>query len=77
LCPEALAVTVLERSIVSLTIEPVNKLLTWARELLHGTVLNERERQIAIQILKEIVSRLHFLNDVGLGTLPCCALLVR
>lgn len=69
LCPEALAVTVLERSIVSLTIEPVNKLLTWARELLDGTVLNERERQIAIQILKEIVSRLHFLNDVGLGYL--------
>jgi hypothetical protein len=52
LCPEALAVTVLERSIVSLTIEPVNKLLTWARELLNGTVLNERERQIAIQILE-------------------------
>ncbi|NWF70786.1 MAG: excinuclease ABC subunit UvrA [Chloroflexi bacterium] len=71
--PEALAVTVADKRIPDVTVMPVNHLLAWV-ETLHGSSqqvgqLNEREQQIAHQILREIEARLRFLNDVGLGYL--------
>ncbi len=71
--PEALAVTVNDRSIYDITNLPVSELLDWVQEL-RGTngsapVLSERDQQIAFQILKEIESRAGFLNNVGLNYL--------
>jgi len=71
--PEALAVTVAEQSIYDITLMPVAELVHWVESLrgINGTAarLNEREQQIAYQILKEIESRVGFLNNVGLNYL--------
>lgn len=68
--PEALAVTVADRSIVTLTDKPVSDLLAWVTSLQDNqTHFSEREREISYQIFKEIHARLRFLNDVGLGYL--------
>jgi excinuclease ABC subunit A len=71
--PEALAVTVADKHIPEVTIMPVNQLVQWVESLrgINGAaaLLNERDQQIAYQILKEIEARVHFLNDVGLGYL--------
>jgi excinuclease ABC subunit A len=71
--PEALAVTVAGQSIYDVTQLPVNQLLHWVESLrgINGTAarLNEREQQIAYQILKEIEARVGFLNNVGLNYL--------
>ncbi|MFZ4816352.1 MAG: excinuclease ABC subunit UvrA [Phototrophicaceae bacterium] len=68
--PEALAVTVDAIDIATLTDRPVNTLLAWSQQL-HRTDggLNDRDKQISAQVLKEIEERLRFLNDVGLGYL--------
>ncbi|MCB9457368.1 MAG: excinuclease ABC subunit UvrA [Anaerolineaceae bacterium] len=71
--PEALAVTVNDRSIYDITNLPVSELLDWVQGL-RGTngsapALSERDQQIAFQILKEIESRAGFLNNVGLNYL--------
>ena len=63
--PEALAVRVGKWSIHALTTLSIDTLL---REL-PLLPLNVRERQIGQPILKEIVDRLSFLEDVGLGYL--------
>jgi len=63
--PEALAVRVGKWSIYALTTLSIDTLL---REL-PLLPLNVRERQIGQPILKEIVDRLSFLEDVGLGYL--------
>ncbi len=68
--PEALAVTVDEVNIVSVTQWPVLRTLAWVDRLFGPqSPLNERGRIIAERILKEIRSRLGFLVDVGLDYL--------
>ncbi|MCK6580199.1 MAG: excinuclease ABC subunit UvrA [Anaerolineae bacterium] len=71
--PEALAVTVADYAINAVTALPVSNLVEWVNALRgkNGTppLLNERERQIAHQILNEIEARVNFLNNVGLGYL--------
>ncbi|MBZ0304695.1 MAG: excinuclease ABC subunit UvrA, partial [Anaerolineae bacterium] len=71
--PHALAVTVNEMSIYDVTRLPVKHLVDWVNGLrgINGKppALNEREQTIARQILKEIESRVYFLQDVGLDYL--------
>ena len=68
--PESLAVTVGERNIHAVTQMSVVEALAWVEELQDpDSVLSERERTIAYQILKEIRSRLTFLVDVGVDYL--------
>ena len=65
--PEALGVTVDDRSIVQTTSLTIDGGLAWVAQLEdEDGPLSERERMIAFQILKEIASRLKFLVDVGL-----------
>jgi len=65
--PEALAVTILSKSIVDVTRLTVSEALEWVAGLEHEKGgLKVRERQIARQVLKEIRTRLGFLVDVGL-----------
>ncbi|MEZ4501174.1 MAG: excinuclease ABC subunit UvrA [Dehalococcoidia bacterium] len=67
---EMLAVTVDDRSIVDVARLAVSDGLDWVARLRgDDTPLNEREQQIAHQILQEIGGRLTFLRDVGLGYL--------
>ena len=68
--PEALAVTVDEVNIVSVTKWPVLRTLEWIHRLAGGdTSFNARQQAIAERILKEIIDRLGFLVDVGLDYL--------
>ena len=62
---ESLAVTLQGRNIADLSDLSVRE----ARVFFDSLTLNEKEQIIAQQILKEIQSRLSFLNDVGLGYL--------
>jgi len=66
--PESLAVTIGERNIMDVTAMSVTQSLQWVNEI-SRRVLNEREKLIAHQILKEIKTRLGFLKDVGLDYL--------
>jgi excinuclease ABC subunit A len=63
--PEVLAVTVGGKSIAELCELSIGE----ARRFLERTELDERSRQIAVQVLKEIDARLGFLLDVGLDYL--------
>ncbi|MDN5632804.1 excinuclease ABC subunit UvrA [Bifidobacterium mongoliense] len=63
--PEVLAVTVGDRSIAEVSEMPVQRSLQWATDL-H---LDGAAAKIAGEVLKEIRSRLGFLNDVGLNYL--------
>ena len=63
--PEALAVRVGQWSIYELTCMSIETIL----KELPLLPLSERERKIGVSILKEIVDRLSFLRDVGLGYL--------
>ena len=63
--PEALAVTVGGKSIYQVTELPVDEAIVF----FDGLVLTETQQIIAAQILKEIRSRLRFLQSVGLGYL--------
>ena len=68
--PESLAVTVDDRNISAVTKLSIEEALDWVERLqAPDTPLNERERTIAYQILKEIRSRLTFLSDVGVDYL--------
>jgi excinuclease ABC subunit A len=68
--PEALAVTISDVNILTVTEWPINKSLEWAQKLAGvETPLNPREQAISERILKEIVSRLGFLVNVGLDYL--------
>jgi excinuclease ABC subunit A len=68
--PEALAVTVDSNSIVEVTDWPVQKALDWVKNLCGpNTILTSRQVAISDRILKEIISRLGFLVDVGLDYL--------
>ncbi|WP_084040085.1 excinuclease ABC subunit UvrA [Demequina sp. NBRC 110053] len=63
--PEVLAVTIGGRSIA----EVCDLSIAHARDFLLTAELDERGRQIAVQVLKEIDARLGFLLDVGLDYL--------
>src|SRR6266550_6288340 len=65
--PEALAVTIDGRNISDVAVLSITDALEWFAAL--PKVLNERERTIAYQLLKEINARLGFLVDVGLDYL--------
>jgi excinuclease ABC subunit A len=68
--PEALAVTILGKSIVDVTELTVSEALDWVSGLEREKGgLGVRARQIAKQVLKEIRTRLGFLVDVGLDYL--------
>ncbi|MCI0519528.1 MAG: excinuclease ABC subunit UvrA [Chloroflexi bacterium] len=67
---EALAVTVDDADIITVTHWPVARTLAWARRLAAPeTPLSPRQQAIAERILKEITARLGFLVDVGLDYL--------
>ncbi len=65
--PEVLAVTLHGKNIIEATRLAVNHSLAWFRDL--PAHLSERENNVAREILKEIVERLRFLDDVGLSYL--------
>ncbi|HLF16626.1 MAG TPA: excinuclease ABC subunit UvrA [Candidatus Thermoplasmatota archaeon] len=65
--PEVLAVTIDGKSIIASTRLSVTDSLRWFREL--PKRLTEREGKVGKEILKEVVERLRFLDDVGLGYL--------
>ena len=68
--PEALAVTILGKTIVDVTSLTVSEALDWVSGLEREKGgLKSRDRQIAKQVLKEIRTRLGFLVDVGLDYL--------
>jgi excinuclease ABC subunit A len=69
--PEALAVTVGNKNIIQVTGMAVNQAVKWITTLNNGhkPVLSQREKMIAHQIVKELGSRLGFLDDVGLDYL--------
>lgn len=63
--PEALAITVQDRSIMDICQLSIDDALSWFKSL----SLNEKETKIADMILREIGARLQFLQDVGLNYL--------
>ncbi len=65
--PEILAVTIGDLDIWDVSTMSIKDALRWAGGL--RAKLNERERVIAAQVVKEIVARLGFLVDVGLDYL--------
>ncbi|HEY3310705.1 MAG TPA: excinuclease ABC subunit UvrA [Anaerolineales bacterium] len=68
--PEALAVTIDDANILTITEWPVVHSLAWAEKLsAKDGPLNARQAAISERILKEIVSRLGFLVNVGLDYL--------
>ncbi|HUP54112.1 MAG TPA: excinuclease ABC subunit UvrA, partial [Methylomirabilota bacterium] len=65
--PEILAVTIGDKDIWDVSTMSIKEALRWAGGL--RAKLNDRERAIAVQVVKEIVARLGFLVDVGLDYL--------
>jgi excinuclease ABC subunit A len=67
---EALAVTVADTNIITITGWPVHKTREWVDKIVHdGGILTERQRIIASRILRELQERLVFLVNVGLDYL--------
>lgn len=62
--PEALAVKIAGLDIMEASAMSVKNALTWFQNA--ETTLSPQKRQIAHKILKEIITRLQFLNNVGL-----------
>jgi excinuclease ABC subunit A len=68
--PEAMAITVADQDIISVTKKPVQQTLDWINQLSgKKSPFSERDQMIASRILKEIIDRLGFLVDVGLDYL--------
>ncbi len=65
--PEILAVTIGDRNVWDVATLSIKEALRWATGL--APQLDDRERTIAFQVVKEIVARLGFLVDVGLDYL--------
>jgi len=65
--PESLAVTIVGKNIMDITVLPVTEALNWVEQL--GDKISSRELTIARQIIKEIHARLGFLRDIGLSYL--------
>ena len=66
--PESLAVTIGGRNIMDVGAMSVVQVLEWVASI-GNSVLSEREKMIAGEVLKEIQARLGFLKDVGLDYL--------
>jgi len=65
--PAALAVTVADANIITVTSWPVVKTLGWVKKLTQkASPLNARQQAIAERVIKEIHERLNFLVNVGL-----------
>ncbi len=62
--PESLAVKIAGETIADAARRPVSQAYEWAKNLL--PLLSDQHRQIAERVMKEIVERLGFLNNVGL-----------
>jgi len=68
--PAAMAVTVADANIISVTKWPVLKTLEWVKRFTQeDSPLNARQQAIAERIIKEITERLSFLVNVGLDYL--------
>jgi excinuclease ABC subunit A len=68
--PESLAITIGGKNIIEVSSMSVTRAVAWVAALRgEESILSERERMIAHQILKEIEARLGFLEDVGLDYL--------
>lgn len=65
--PEALGITIDQKSINDIVNLPIDKAIEWATSL--NEVLSKRELEIGTLILKEVVTRLTFLSNVGLNYL--------
>ncbi len=65
--PEILAVTIGDRNVWDVSTMSIKDALRWSSGL--GATLDERQRTIAYQVVKEIMARLGFLVDVGLDYL--------
>ncbi|CAN5279795.1 excinuclease ABC subunit UvrA [soil metagenome] len=65
--PEALSVTINDKSIADVSDLPITECLAWTESL--DKILNEKEIHIGKIVLKEIGTRLKFLVDVGLDYL--------
>src|SRR6187401_876124 len=65
--PEILAVTIGDRNVWDVSTMSIKDALRWASGL--GASLDERQRTIAYQVVKEIMARFGFLVDVGLDYL--------
>jgi excinuclease ABC subunit A len=63
--PEVLAITVSQSSIMDVCTLSIDEALKWFKDL----KLNEKEAKISQLILREVVARLQFLQDVGLNYL--------
>jgi len=67
---EILAVTVGDKNVAQLTALSVDEVLAWFLELAGAkTALTEQQMKIARLVLKEIIARLQFLQNVGLSYL--------
>jgi len=66
--PEALAVKILGKNIAEISKLSIGQALTWFQKV--PASLNHEKQEISERILKEIVERLTFLNNVGLSYLP-------
>ncbi|MFZ1721497.1 MAG: excinuclease ABC subunit UvrA [Microgenomates group bacterium] len=66
---EALSVHIRGESIAQITKRPIHEALEWIIACKKDAVLTPKEATIAEAILKEIISRLEFLNSVGLAYL--------
>jgi len=63
---ESLNITIDKKSISDITSLTIKSLRKWAGSLQTGSALSKREKEIAKLILKETITRLRFLEDVGL-----------
>ena len=66
--PEALAVKIAGKNIAEITKLSIGQALTWFQTV--PDALTPEKKEIAERILKEILERLTFLNNVGLSYLP-------
>jgi len=66
--PEALSVTIGGRNIYEVSSLPIKDLDEWVLQLIPN-VLNNKEKQVASLIVREIKTRLSFLMSVGIGYL--------
>ena len=68
--PESLAVTVADKNIAEVSALSIEEARSYFNNLSSGkSGLNEKQQKIAKQILREIITRLQFLHNVGLGYL--------
>lgn len=66
---EALSVHISGKNIAEITTLAIDKAIAWNKSLYDSDTLTEKEKLIGESILKEIITRLEFLNSVGLNYL--------